>query len=93
MAVGFRGDGKKEVLGLWLGKNELAAYRMYVLTDIRPKRTEAILITATDNLNPFTDTIKNLLPESKTQMYLVHQIRSACRYVVWMDKNAFTADM
>ena len=52
-----------------------------------------MLITATDNLNGFTDTIKTVFPESKTQICIVHQIRNACRYVVWKDKKAFTSDM
>ena len=93
IAVGLRRDGKKEVLGLWLGKNESAAFWMSILTDIRARGTEDILITATDNLNGFTDTIKNVFPESKTQICVVHQIRNSCRYVVWKDKKAFTADM
>jgi transposase-like protein len=93
IAVGLRRDGKKEVLGLWLGKNESAAFWMSVLTDIRARGTEDILITATDNLNGFTQTIKNVFPESKTQICVVHQIRNACRYVVWKDKKAFTTDM
>ena len=93
IAVGLRRDGKKEVLGLWPGKNESAAFWMSVLTDIRARGTEDILITATDNLNGFTQTIKNVFPESKTQICVVHQIRNACRYVVWKDKKAFTTDM
>lgn len=93
IAVGLRRDGQKEVMGLWLGKNESAAFWMGVLTDIRARGTEDILITATDNLNGFTDTIKNVFPESRTQICVVHQIRNACRYVVWKDKKAFTADM
>jgi len=64
-----------------------------VLTDIKARGTEGILITATDNLNGFTDTIKNVFTESKTQICVVHQIRNACRYVVWKNKKAFTRDM
>lgn len=93
IAVGLRRDGKKEVLGLWLGKNESAAFWMSVLTDIKARGVEDLLITATDNLNGFTDTIKNVFPESKTQICVVHQIRNACRYVVWKDKKQFTKDM
>lgn len=93
IAVGLRRDGKKEVLGLWLGKNESAAFWMSVLTDMKVRGVEDILITATDNLNGFTDTIKNVFPQSKTQICVVHQIRNACRYVVWKDKKAFTKDM
>ena len=93
IAVGLRRDGKKEVPGLWLGKNESSAFWMSVLTDIKARGTEDILITATDNLNGFTDTIRNVFPDSKTRICVVHQIRNACRYVVWKDKKAFTADM
>jgi transposase-like protein len=39
------------------------------------------------------DGIKNVFPESKTQICAVHQIRNACRYVFWNDKKAFTTDM
>ncbi len=93
IAVGLRRDGKKEVLGLWLGKNESVAFWMGVLTDIKARGVQDLLITATDNLNGFTDTIKNVFPESKTQICVVHQIRNACRYVVWKDKKGFTKDM
>lgn len=93
IAVGLKRDGKKEVLGLWLGKNESASFWMAVLTDMKVRGVEDILITVTDNLNGFTDTIKNVFPESSTQICVVHQIRNACRYVVWKDKKAFTQDM
>jgi transposase-like protein len=93
IAVGLKRDGRKEVLGLWLGKNESSSFWMSVLTDIKARGTEDILITATDNLNGFTDTIRTIFPESKTQICVVHQIRNACKYVVWKDKKQFTSDM
>ena len=93
IAVGLRRDGLKEVLGLWLGKNESSAFWMTVLTDLKARGTEDILITATDNLNGFTETIRTVFPESKTQICIVHQIRNTSRYVVWKDKKQFTSDM
>ncbi|MBB6464150.1 transposase-like protein [Flammeovirga kamogawensis] len=93
LAVGLRTDGKKEVLGMWLGKNESSAFWMTVLTDIQTRGVEDILITSTDNLNGFTETIKAVFPESSTQICIVHQIRNACKYVVWKDRKAFTKDM
>ena len=93
IAVGLRTDGKKEVLGLWLGKSESAAFWMSVLTDIKARGTQDILITATDNLNGFTQTIKNVFPDSNTQICVVHQIRNSCRYVVWKDRREFTKDL
>jgi len=93
IAVGLRVDGKKEVLGLWLGKNESSSFWMTVLTDIKARGTQDILITATDNLNGFMQTIKTVFPNSVTQICVVHQIRNSCRYVVWKDKKTFTKDM
>lgn len=82
IAVGLRVDGKKEVLGLWLGKNASSSFWMSVLTDIKARGTQNNLITATDNLNGFTDTIKKVFLNSVTQICVVHQIRNSCRYVV-----------
>ena len=93
LAVGLNRDGKKEVLGMWLGKNESAAFWLGVLTDLKARGVEDILITATDNLNGFTQTIKQVFPQSQTQICVVHQIRNAARYVVWKDKKAFAKDM
>jgi putative transposase len=93
IAVGLKRDGLKEVLGMWLSTNESAAYWMSVLTDIKARGVEDILITATDNLNGFTQTIRSVFPNAATQICVVHQIRNSCRYVVWKDKKAFTRDM
>ena len=93
IAVGLKRDGYKEVLGMWLGKNESAAYWMSVLTDMKARGLQDILITATDNLNGFTQTIRSVFPESATQICVVHQIRNSCRYVVWKDKKEFSHDM
>lgn len=93
LAVGLNREGYKEVLGMWLGKNESASFWMGILTDLKARGVEDMLITATDNLNGFTNTIRSVFPESSTQICVVHQIRNACRYVVWKDKKAFTADM
>lgn len=62
-------------------------------SDIKSRGVEDMLITATDNLNGFSATIRSVFPECSTQVCVVHQIRNACRYVVWKDKKAFTADM
>ncbi len=93
LAVGLNKEGKKEVLGLWLGKNESSSFWMTVLSDLQARGVEDILITCTDNLNGFTQTIKSVFPQSNTQICVVHQIRNAMRYVVWKDKKEFTADM
>jgi len=93
IAIGLKQDGLKEVLGMWLGKNESSAFWMSVLTDIKSRGVNDILITVTDNLNGFTNTIKTVFPKSSTQICVVHQIRNSSKYVVWKDKKEFTSDM
>ncbi|SNR46102.1 Transposase, Mutator family [Lutibacter agarilyticus] len=66
---------------------------MSVLTDLKTRGVQDILITVTDNLNGFTDTITQVFPNSTKQICVVHQIRNSARYVVWKDKKEFTKDL
>ena len=93
LCVGLNTAGYKDVLGMWIGKSESSSFWMSVLTDLKSRGVEDILITVTDNLNGFTDTIKAVFPESTTQICVVHQIRNSCKYVVWKDLKEFTKDM
>ena len=86
-------EGISHKLGKWLGKNESASFWLSVLTDLKARGVEDILITATDNLNGFTQTIRQVFPQSQTQICVVHQICNSARYVVWKDKKAFAKDM
>lgn len=93
LAVGLNSEGHKEMLGMWLGENESASFWMNVLTDLRARGVEDILITSTDNLKGFTEAITSIFPQSVTQICVVHQIRNASRYVVWKDKKQFAVDL
>lgn len=57
LCVGLKQNGLKEVLGMWVGKSESSSFWMGVLTDLKARGVQDILITCTDNLNGFTDTI------------------------------------
>lgn len=93
LCVGLNNRSYKEVLGMWRGKTESSSFWMSVLTDLKARRVEDMLVTVTDNLNGFTDTIRSMFPQATTQICVVHQIRNSCRYVVWKDMKEFTADM
>lgn len=93
MAVGLKHDGKKEVLGMWLGKTESASFWMGILSDLKARGVQDILVTVTDNLKGFTNSIKSVFPKTDTQICVVHQIRNACKFVTWKDRRAFTKDM
>ena len=78
---------------MWVGKSDSSSFWMGVLTDLKVRGVQDILITCIDNLNGFTDTIRTVFPQSSTQIYVVHQIRNSCKYVVYKDKKESTADM
>src|SRR6185503_13853090 len=66
---------------------------MSVLTDLKARGGEDILIACTDNLKGFTEAIKGVFPQTVTQLCIVHQIRNSCKFVVWKDRKEFCKDL
>jgi transposase-like protein len=93
LVIGLKSDGRKEVLGMWMAQSESASFWLSVLTDLKARGLEDILIACTDNLAGFTDAIKGVFPQTITQLCIVHQIRNSCKYVVWKDRKRFCADL
>ena len=93
IVIGLKADGRKEVLGYWIEKTETAAFWMSVLTDLKGRGVEDILIACTDNLKGFTQAIAAVFPDAVTQLCIVHQIRNSCRFVVYKDRKEFCADL
>jgi len=93
IVIGLTNEGKKEVLGFWINKYESASFWMTVLTDLKARGVEDILIACTDNLKGFTQAIKGVFPEAITQLCIVHQIRNSCKFVVWTDIREFCKDL
>ena len=93
IVIGLRNDGIKEVLGMWVAENESASFWLTVLTDLKARGVEDVLIACTDNLTGFTQAIKGVFPGADTQLCVVHQIRNSCKFVVWKDRKEFCADL
>lgn len=93
IVIGLKPDGLKEVLGFWIERTESAAFWMSVLTDLKARGVEDILIACTDNLKGFTQAIKAVFPEAVTQLCIVHQIRNSCKFVVYKDRQVFCQDL
>lgn len=93
LVIGLNAEGKKEVLGMWINQTESASFWMSVLTDLKARGVEEILIASTDNLKGFTEAIRATFPATDTQLCVVHQVRNSTRYVVWTDKKAFIKDL
>lgn len=93
IAIGIDLDGKKDVLGLWVGENESAKYWLTVLNELKTRGVRDILISCTDNLTGFDDAIHAVFPETDLQHCIIHQIRNSTRYVSWKDIKAVIADL
>ena len=93
LVLGLTKEGLKEVLGMWINETESASFWMQVLTDIKARGVEDILISCTDNLAGFSQAIKGVFPQSMIQLCVVHQIRNSSRYVVWKEKKEFAKDL
>ena len=93
IVIGLRPNGFKEVLGFWIDRTESAALWMSVLTDLKARGVEDILIACTDNLKGFTKAISAVFPLTVTQLCIVHQIRNSCRFVVLKDRVQFCKDL
>lgn len=93
VALAINWEGKKEVLGLWLANTEGAKFWMSVLTDIKNRGTEDILIACMDGLTGFSDAVKAIFPETHIQHCIVHMIRNSTKFVSYKDLKAVCRDL
>lgn len=92
--LGLNLEGKKEVLGMWISKDsEGSSYWLSVLTELHNRGVKDIFICCIDGLNNFNEAIKAIYPEVKIQRCIIHEIRTAMKYVNWRDRKQFVADL
>lgn len=91
--LGVTLEGKKEIIGIWIGENETSKYWLTVLNDIQKRGVKDVLIFAIDGLNGFNEAIKAVYPKAEIQRCIVHQIRSSLKFVSWKDRKAVAKDL
>ena len=93
IAIGIDLDGRKDVLGMWVGENESAKYWATILNGLRNRGVEDIFIACTDNLTGFSTAIEAVFPRTEIQNCIIYQIRNSTRYVSYKDLKALMADL
>mgnify|MGYP000885211991 FL=1 len=93
IAIGVDLDGKKDVLGMWVGENESAKYWATVLNSLRNRGVADIFIACTDNLKGFSEAIEGVYPKTEIQNCIIHQLLNSGRYVSYKDIKALMADL
>ncbi len=93
IAIGINLDGKKDVLGMWVGENESAKFWASVLNSLRNRGVQDILIACTDNLTGFSNAIEAVFPKTEIQNCIIHQLRNSSKYVSYKDLKPLMADL
>ena len=93
LALGINMEGQKELLGLWLAETEGAKFWLSVLTELKNRGLQDILIACVDGLKGFPEAIAAEYPQTKIQLCIVHMVRNSLKYVSWKDYKAITADL
>jgi transposase-like protein len=91
--LGITLEGKKEIIGIWIGENETSKYWLTVLNDIQKRGIQDVLIFAIDGLNGFNEAIEAVYPKAEIQRCIVHQVRSSLKFVSWKDRKAVAKDL
>ena len=92
VVVGVDVEGRKHVLGVWLGEGgEGAKYWLAVLTEIRNRGLEDVLIVCCDGLRGLPDAIEATWPRALVQTCVIHLLRASMRLCSWKDRKAIVA--
>lgn len=93
LALGVTGDGQREVLGLWIAENEGAKFWLAVMTELRNRGVQDILIAVVDGLKGFPEAINSAFPETTVQTCIVHLVRHSLNFCSWKDRKAVAAKL
>ncbi|WP_346781043.1 IS256 family transposase [Yersinia pestis] len=93
LALGINTEGQKELLGMWLAENEGAKFWLSVLTELKNRGLQDILIACVDGLKGFPDAINSVYPQTHIQLCIIHMVRNSLKYVSWKDYKAVTSGL
>lgn len=93
LALGITLEGRKELLGLWIGENEGAKFWLSVMTELKNRGVQDILIACVDGLKGFPEAIESIYPKTQVQLCIIHMVRHSLKYVGWKERKAVAADL
>lgn len=93
VVLGVNMEGRKDILGIWVGEHEGAKFWMGVLNDLKARGVQDIYLCCVDGLKGFVEAIEAVYPHYQVQRCIVHQVRASCKYVSYKHIKAFAADL
>jgi putative transposase len=91
LAIGVRCSGHKEILGLWIEQTEGAKFWLRVMTELRNRGVQDILIAVVDGLKGFPEAITSVFPQTVVQTCIVHLIRFSMHFASWKERRLIGA--
>jgi len=91
LAIGIRCSGEKEILGLWIERNEGAKFWLNVMNELKKRGTEDVLIVVVDGLKGFPEAIESVFPDAVVQTCIVHLIRYSMQFASWKERKHLAA--
>jgi len=93
LALGINTEGRKELLGLWIAKNEGAKFWVSVMNELKNRGVNDIFIACCDGLKGFPEAIETVFPKTKVQLCIVHQVRNSLKYVSYKQRKEIATDL
>ena len=93
LAIGVNLEGERDVLGMWFQRTEGAKFWLQVLTELKTRGVQDVLVCCVDGLTGFPEAIEAVYPKAWVQTCIVHAIRAALRFVPYKDKKKVAADL
>ena len=93
VVLGIQLDGKKDILGVWIGERESAKFWLSVMNDLKNRGIKDVYVFCVDGLSGFREAINTAFPKAQIQRCIIHQIRSSTKYVSYKDIKALMADL
>ena len=91
--LGYKLDGSKEILGIWLNESESKNRWMQIFDEIRARGVEDIFFISMDGVSGLEEGSKSIFPNVVVQRCIVHLIRNSLKYVPSKDYKTFTASL
>ncbi|MFT7650234.1 MAG: putative transposase [Candidatus Poriferisodalaceae bacterium] len=93
-AIGVTVDGKRDILGLWVGTGgEGAKYWLQVLPEIKNRGTDDVCIVVWDGLKGLPESIETVWPLAIVQTCVLHLIRNSFKFASKRDWPAMAKDL
>lgn len=93
MVIGVDMDGKKDMLGMWIEREEGAKFWLKVITELQNRGVKDVFIACVDGLKGFPEAIETVYPKTQVQLCIVHMVRNSLRYVSWKERKAVASDL